>query len=168
MKKYYKERFEAQQKLFRELAPLMEVNEILEKAREELRLIITNAMEVCILILDKDADKYTRPLQCALFERPVNCQACKRDRPAIQKAIQKRKAVIVSKSEPVKRMDKSVLMIGPEGAIPVFVEDKIMALMESDLVERKSRSSGLGDEEDIYGPANRFVVFSSEDNSMVV
>lgn len=129
MKKYYKERFEAQQKLFRELAPLMEVNEILEKAREELRLIITNAMEVCILILDKDADKYTRPLQCALFERPVNCQACKRDRPAIQKAIQKRKAVIVSKSEPVKRMDKSVLMIGPEGAIPVFVEDKILAVV---------------------------------------
>ena len=129
MKKYYKERFEAQQKLFRELAPLMEVNEILEKAREELRLIITNAMEVCILILDKDADKYTRPLQCALFERPVNCQACKRDRPAIQKAIQRRKAVIVSKSEPVKRMDKSVLMIGPEGAIPVFVEDKILAVV---------------------------------------
>ena len=129
MKKYYKERFEAQQKLFRELAPLMEVNEILEKAREELRLIITNAMEVCILILDKDADKYTRPLQCALFERHVNCQACKRDRPAIQKAIQKRKAVIVSKSEPVKRMDKSVLMIGPEGAIPVFVEDKILAVV---------------------------------------
>ncbi|MBW2252680.1 MAG: GAF domain-containing protein [Deltaproteobacteria bacterium] len=129
MKKYYKERFEAQQKLFRELAPLMEVNEILEKAREELRLIITNAMEVCILILDKDADKYTRPLQCALFERPVNCQACKRDRPAIQKAIQKRKAVIVSKSEPVKRMDKSVLMIGPEGAIPVFVEDKLLAVV---------------------------------------
>lgn len=129
MKKYYKERFEAQQKLFRELAPLMEVNEILEKAREELRLIITNAMEVCILILDKDADKYTRPLQCALFERPVNCQACKRDRPAIQKAIQKRKAVIVSKSEPVKRLDKSVLMIGPEGAIPVFVEDKILAVV---------------------------------------
>ena len=129
MKKYYKERFEAQQKLFRELAPLMEVNEILEKAREELRLIITNAMEVCILILDKDADKYTRPLQCALFERPVNCQSCKRDRPAIQKAIQKRKAVVVSKSEPVKRMDKSVLMIGPEGAIPVFVEDKILAVV---------------------------------------
>ena len=129
MKKYYKERFEAQQKLFRELAPLMEVNEILEKAREKLRLIITNAMEVCILILDKDADKYTRPLQCALFERPVNCQACKRDRPAIQKAIQKRKAVIVSKSEPVKRLDKSVLMIGPEGAIPVFVEDKILAVV---------------------------------------
>ncbi|NPE28797.1 hypothetical protein HNV12_12700 [Methanococcoides sp. SA1] len=50
----------------------------------------------------------------------------------------------------------------------VDVEDKIIALMESDLVERKRTSSGLGVEEDIYGPSNRFVVFSSEDNTTVV
>jgi len=63
----------------------------------------------------------------------------------------------------------SVREISRKTGLPfVDVEDKIMALMESDLVEIKSRSSGLWGEEDIYGPANRFVVFSSEDNSMVV
>jgi predicted transcriptional regulator len=50
----------------------------------------------------------------------------------------------------------------------VDVKDKIMALMESDLVEIKSRPTGLEGKEDIYGSSNRFVVFSSEDNNTVV
>jgi len=63
----------------------------------------------------------------------------------------------------------SVREISRKTGLPfVDVEDKIMALMESDLVEIKSRPSGLEGEEDIYGPSNRFVVFSSEDNNTVV
>ncbi len=127
MDKYYKERFQAQRNLIHKIAPLMEVNEIIEKVREELRRIIPNAMEVCILLLDPDADKYTSPLQCALYEEPVNCQSCKRDRPAIQKAIQEKKAVVVAQSEPVRRMDNSIVAIGSEYAMPVFVEDRVLA-----------------------------------------
>ena len=48
MERYYKERFHVQQNLIRKIAPLMEVNEIMEKVREELRKIIPNAMEECI------------------------------------------------------------------------------------------------------------------------
>ena len=73
MKKYYKERFEAQRRLAKNLAGAMEVNEILEKIRVEARTLIPSAMEVCLLLLDPDAHKYTRPLQCALFATPVNC-----------------------------------------------------------------------------------------------
>lgn len=63
----------------------------------------------------------------------------------------------------------SVREISRKTGLPfVDVEDKVMALMESDLVEIKSTSSGLEGKEDIYGPANRFVAFSSEDKSMVV
>ena len=127
MDRYYKERFHAQRNLIHKIAPLMEVNEIIEKVREELRRIIPNAMEVCILLLDPDADKYTSPLQCALYEEPVNCQSCKRDRPAVQKAISKKKAVVVAQSEPVKRMDNSIVAIGSEYAMPVFVEDRVLA-----------------------------------------
>lgn len=96
MDRYYKERFHVLKSLIQTTAPLMEVNEIIEKAREELRNIIPNAMEVCILLLDPDAEKYTSPLQCALYEEPVNCQSCKRERPAVQKAILREK-----KSSPV-------------------------------------------------------------------
>ncbi|MCK5695009.1 MAG: hypothetical protein KAH62_00110 [Desulfobacula sp.] len=62
MDKYYKERFHVQRNLIHKIAPLMEVNEIIEKVREELRRIIPNAMEVCILLLDPDADQL--PVLC--------------------------------------------------------------------------------------------------------
>jgi adenylate cyclase len=129
MKKYYRERFEAQRRLQKKIAPLMEVNEILERLREEVRELIPSSMEGCILLLDQEAGRYTRPLQCALYDRPVNCQVCKRNRPAIQKAIVRRKGVVVSKGEPILRQDATVVKIGPEAAIPVFVGDEILAVV---------------------------------------
>lgn len=129
MKKYYRERFKVQRRLIKKTSALVEVNEIIETVREELRTIIPNCMEVCILLLDPDADQYTRPLQCALYEKPVSCQSCKRDRPAIQKAIHRKKAVVVSKSEPVRRPDNTLVAVGPEYAIPVFVKEKVVAVV---------------------------------------
>ena len=129
MEKYYRERFEAQKRLMRKIAPFMEVNDILEKMREEIRDLIASAMETCILLLDPEARKYTRPLQCALYDRPVNCLSCKRSRPAIQKAIHRRKGVVVSNRDPIERHDGSLVEIGPEAAIPVFVDDKILAVV---------------------------------------
>jgi len=129
MKKYYKERFEAQKRLMARIAPFMEVNDILEKMRAELREIIPISMEACILLLDPEAMKYTRPLQCALYDRPVNCLKCKRNRPAIQKAIQQRKGVVASNKEPIERHDGSLVQIGPEAAIPVFVGEEILAVV---------------------------------------
>jgi len=127
MKRYFEERFHVQQDLIRKTASLMEVNEIIEMVREELRTLIPNAMEVCILLIDPDAKKYTRPLQCALYESPVDCQSCKRNRPAVQKAIERKRAVVIPKSEPVKRPDNSMVAIGSECAMPVFVEERVLA-----------------------------------------
>ena len=129
MKKYYQERFEAQRRLARKLAPSMEVNDILERLRGEAREIIPSAMEACILLLDPEASKYTRPLQCALFDRPVNCLSCKRNRAAVQKAITRRKGIVISKSEPIIRSDGSELQTGPEAALPVFVDNQILAVI---------------------------------------
>ena len=129
MKKYYEERFKAMRRLNRRIAPFMEVNDILEQMREEIRETIPAAMEVCILLLDPEARQYTRPLQCSLYDKPVNCLVCKRSRPAIQKAVKKRKGVVISTMDPVVRHDGSEVAIGPEAAIPVFVEDDILAVM---------------------------------------
>ncbi len=129
MEKHYKERFEAQRRLARKVAPFMEANEILEKMRSELREIIPVAMEACILLLDPEAGKYTRPLQCALYDRPVNCLKCKRHRPAIRQAISRKKAVMVKGSEPVERHDGTSVPIGPEAAVPVFSEDELLAVV---------------------------------------
>jgi class 3 adenylate cyclase len=129
MNQYYKERFEAQRRVAKKLASTMEVNEILERLREEARNMVPVAMEACILMLDPDAQKYTRPLQCALYDRPVNCISCKRKRPAIQKALARKMGIVVSRSEAIRRRDGQEVKIGPEAAIPVFVEDKILAII---------------------------------------
>ncbi len=129
MKKYYKERFEAQRRVAKKLASTMEVNKILERLREEARNMVPTAIEACILMLDPDAQKYTRPLQCALYDKPVNCISCKRKRPAIQKAVTRKKGVIISNSDPVKRPDGTLVEVGPEAAIPVFVDDRILAVI---------------------------------------
>jgi class 3 adenylate cyclase len=129
MDHYYKERFHVQQNLIKKIAPLTEVSDVVETVREDLRTLIPGAMEVCVLLLDPGADQYTSPLQCALYERPVNCQSCKRDRPAIQRAIRKKKAVVVSKSEPILRPDGTRVAVGPEYAMPVFVENRVLAIV---------------------------------------
>jgi len=97
--------------------------------REETRNLITSALEVCILLLDPDANKYTRPLQCALHNRPVNCLFCKRDRAAVIKALTRKKFVIIQKNEAIVRRDGTVIDTGPESAIPVFVNGEILAVV---------------------------------------
>lgn len=129
MDHYYKERFHVQQDLIKKIAPLSEAGEIIEAVREQLRSLIPNAMEVCVLLLDPDAAKYTSPLQCALYDRPVSCQSCKRDRPAVQQAIAGKKAVVVADSDPIVRPDGSRMTVGPEYAMPVFVENRILAIV---------------------------------------
>lgn len=129
MKKYYRERYDLQRSLSRKLTTTLEVNAILETLREEARKLVPSAMEACILLLDPEAPKYTRPLQCALHNRPVNCLACKRSRRAVQKALKRRKGIVISKSDPIKRRDGSVVEIGPEAAIPVFGKDQVVAVV---------------------------------------
>lgn len=129
MDHYYKERFHVLQDLIKKIASLSETGDIIEAVREKLRDLIPNAMEVCVLLLDPDAEEYTSPLQCALYDRPVSCQSCKRDRPAVQQAIARKKAVVVSDSEPIVRPDGTRMRVGSEYAMPVFVEDRILAII---------------------------------------
>lgn len=129
MEKYYKERFEAQRRLAKKVAPIMEANEILEKMRSELKEIVPVAMETCILLMDPEAINYTRPLQCALYDKPVNCLQCKRHRPAVRKAIARRQAVVAPGGDPVVRPDGTVIPIGPEVALPVFEEGELLAVV---------------------------------------
>ncbi len=129
MRKYYKERFEAQRRIASKVALSTEVNEILEKLREEAKALVPSAMEVCILMIDPDAPKYTRPLQCALYDRPANCLSCKRNRSAVKKALDRRKGVVISSSEPIRRPDGTLIQTGPEMALPIFVNDEILGII---------------------------------------
>jgi class 3 adenylate cyclase len=55
--------------------------------------------------------------------------ACKRSRSAIQEAIDRREEVVVSKSDPIVRHDGSLVQIGPESAVPVMVDNEILAVV---------------------------------------
>jgi len=83
MGKYYRERFEAQQRIARKLASTMEVNEILEMLREETRILVPSAMEACILLLDPDAIKYTDPCSVpSMVDPSTACPASETVRPS--------------------------------------------------------------------------------------
>ena len=127
--RYYDQRFQFLRHLTQRVAPLMDVSRIIEQVRDELRHIIPSAMEVCILLLDADADQYIDSLQCALYDTPVSCQSCKRERAAVQKAIQKKETVVVNGNDSVLRIDGSTIAIGAECALPVFVEGRVIAVI---------------------------------------
>jgi class 3 adenylate cyclase len=129
MEQYYKERFEAQRRLAQTIAGALEVNEILEVLRAEAMAMIPSALQACILLLDPQAIQYTRPMQCGLYDRPINCQSCKRDRSAVQKAMNRDKTVVVNRGEPVTRPDGTVVEIGPEIAIPVKAGEENVAVL---------------------------------------
>ena len=86
-------------------------------------------MEACILLLDPEASQYTSPLQCALFDRPVNCLSCKRNRTAVKKAMDRKKAIVISRTQNVRRRDGSIVDTGPEGAVPVIFDGRILAVV---------------------------------------
>ena len=129
MEQYYKERFEARSRLDEKIVPLVKINEILQEMRDELRSQISSAMETRILLMDPDAKKYTRPLQCILYDRPMNCLSCKKSRPIIQKALEKRRMVVVPESEPIERQDGTRVPVGPEAAVPAFVGDELLLVV---------------------------------------
>jgi class 3 adenylate cyclase len=97
--------------------------------REEARTLIPSSMEACVLLLDPEAINYTRPLQCALYNRPMNCLSCKRNRAAVKKAVNRKKGVVISKNEPIVRSDGTLVETGPEAAIPVFVRGETVAVV---------------------------------------
>ena len=129
MEQYYKERFEARARLDEKIVPLVKINHILQEMRNELRDLIPTAMETRILLLDPEAKKYTRPLQCILYDRPVNCLSCKRSRPAIKKALEKRKTVVIPESNPIVRDNGKEIRIGPEAAAPAFLGDEVLLVV---------------------------------------
>lgn len=129
MERYYKERFQARSRLDEKIVPLVKINHILQEMRDELREAIPSAMETRILLLDPDAKKYTRPLQCILYDRPVNCLSCKKSRPVIKKALEKRRMVVIPESDPIERHDGSLVKIGPEAAAPAFLGDEVLLVV---------------------------------------
>lgn len=83
----YKERFENLSRVADKITSSLNIGDILEIIRDESKLSIPNTREACLLLLDPDAARYTRPLHCTVYQERLNCQLCKRGRKTIQKAL---------------------------------------------------------------------------------
>jgi class 3 adenylate cyclase/rubredoxin len=83
----YKERFENVFRVAQKLTSSLNIGEILELIRDEARVTLPHLQEACLLVIDPDAQHYTRPLHCAMKKERINCQLCKRGRKAVNSAL---------------------------------------------------------------------------------
>ena len=83
----YKERFENVFRVAQKLTSSLNIGEVLEMIRDEARATLPQLQEVCLLVIDPEAQYYTRPLHCAVEKQRINCQLCKRGRGTVDSAL---------------------------------------------------------------------------------
>lgn len=59
------------------------IDDVLEIIRGEARASTPKLQEACMLVIDPEAEDYTRPLCCAMERQRINCQPCKSGRSSV-------------------------------------------------------------------------------------
>jgi class 3 adenylate cyclase len=83
----YRQRFENLARVAKKITSSLSIGNILEMIRDEAKSTVPHAQEACLLVFDKEALHYTRPLHCAVYKDRINCQLCKRERASIEGAL---------------------------------------------------------------------------------
>jgi len=83
----YKERFENLFRVAKKITSCLNIGDILEIIRDEVKITIPYAREACLILVDPEAPAYTRPLHCTMQLENVNCHMCKRGRTVVAKAL---------------------------------------------------------------------------------
>jgi class 3 adenylate cyclase len=83
----YKDRFENLMRVAEKITATLNVGDILETIRDQVKVIIPHVKEACLILSDPEASTYTRPLHCAMKRDQVNCQLCKKGKEIISKAL---------------------------------------------------------------------------------
>jgi len=89
----YQARFENLLRVARKITSCLNIADILEIIRDEVKITIPDVEEACLILLDPDAIHYTRPLHCTMKKEQINCHMCKRGRAIVQQALEKAKTV---------------------------------------------------------------------------
>jgi class 3 adenylate cyclase len=133
----YRDRFENIKRITQKITSSLDIGEVLEEIRDEARVIFTKAQEACLVMYDKDAKSYMRPLHCAVFKDRINCRLCKKHRKAIQEAI-RNKCWVERANQPG---TANFPEIGREIAFPIFEDEKVLAVL-SIIADKDSRFDG--------------------------
>ncbi len=83
----YQVRFENLFRVAKKVTSCLNIGDILEIIRDEVKITIPHAQEACLILVDTDAVDYTRPLHCTVKKEQVNCHQCKRGRQMVLKAL---------------------------------------------------------------------------------
>ncbi len=84
---FYKERFENLFRVAKKITSCLNIGDILEIIRDEVKITVPHAREACLILVDPEAPNYTRPLHCMVKKDQVNCHMCKRGQALIKQAL---------------------------------------------------------------------------------
>jgi class 3 adenylate cyclase len=135
----YKKRFENIFRVAKKVTSSLDIGDILEIIRDEVKVTIPHAREACLLMFDPEALRYTRPLHCAVYKNRINCQLCKRGRETIKGALAQPMTQRCAfdgtgtLSSQATRSDHSICEI----ALPIYDGEKPLAVL--DVIAKEGR-----------------------------
>ncbi len=83
----YKDRFENLLRVAEKITATLNIGDILETIRDQVKITVPHAREACLILVDPEAPTYTRPLHCTMKKEQVNCQLCKKGKEIVSKAL---------------------------------------------------------------------------------
>jgi len=83
----YKKRFDNLFRVAQKVTSSLNIGDILEMIRDEVKVTVPQAREACLLMFDPEAIRYTRPLHCSVHKERLNCQLCKQGKESIKRAL---------------------------------------------------------------------------------
>jgi class 3 adenylate cyclase len=84
----YRIRFENLFRVAKKITSSLNIGDILEMIRDEIKTSLPHAQEACMILVDPGAPEYTRPLHCAVKRDQVNCHQCKRGKEIVAQALE--------------------------------------------------------------------------------
>jgi len=130
----YKERFENLFRVAQKLTSSLDIGDVLETIRDEARSSSQDLQEVCLLIIDPEAENYARPLHCAVWSDRINCQLCKRGKTTVASALDREApALCVLPGEAGEQFSTDEVPLGglSEIVLPIYQDGKPMAVLDA-------------------------------------
>mgnify|MGYP000899699467 FL=1 len=125
----FEKRFENIFRLAKKITASLDITDILEVIRDEAKISIPKLEEACLLIVDPEAENYTRPLHCAVEKKRINCQLCKRGRAMVLGALQKESGAMCFLPGDL------TSAIVPQGlyeiVVPIYLDDEPIAVLDA-------------------------------------
>jgi class 3 adenylate cyclase len=125
----YKKRFENVFRVAKKLTSSLDIGDVLEIIRDEAKSGIPQLAEACLLLVDPEAENYTRPLHCAVEKRRINCQLCKRGRVTAAGALNKGASAVcfLPGSQTPATLPEGLTEI----VVPIYLEDEPLAVLDA-------------------------------------